>query len=78
MVDARTTFKGLNKYLDPKDDPSNDMFVHKKVHGWYPKILNVEKHNEAISHPRARHYRKRGGYRQQGNVCRAHFRLHRV
>ena len=77
--ESRQNFRGLDKYLDPRDDPANDEFIHKQVHSWYPKILNVEKHNEALSHPLAYHYRKQSGLGlNQGNICRAHFQLHRV
>lgn len=32
--------------FDEDDDEGNDKLVHKTVHQWFPRILNVEKHNQ--------------------------------
>ena len=42
-------FSVLDNYLDEDDDKAKDHFVRDTVHGWYPKILNIERHEYLLS-----------------------------
>ena len=64
--EPRLNFNSLQKYLDPDDDPSNDTFIHRQVHHWYRKILNVERHDEMDFSPRIRHELIRRSQPQSG------------
>ena len=46
---TKLDFSVLDKYLDEDDDKAKDHFVRDTVHGWYPKILNNERHEYLLS-----------------------------
>ena len=46
---TKLDFSVLDKYLDEDDDKVKDQFLRDTVHGWYPKILNNERHEYLLS-----------------------------
>ena len=36
----------VRRYFDPHDDAENDAAIHNTVHGWFPRLLNSERHDD--------------------------------
>ena len=43
---SRFSWVDLRRYFDPHDDAENDAAVHDAEHGWFPKLLNGQRHDE--------------------------------